>query len=199
VRIETDETGEQRIVPIVDDTHYGNLLNENAVAIIGEKAIKIINNYKITAPKADVGLLAKTTSVENAKAWEVVQYKNVVSENKGGYGNEIQESTKKDPRWCNNDRRVFCNIQVHSVIGTNTSKYRYEFKYRITGERKSASCIWYHYNTGLQTQNTWANIHFIDRVWYTTLPSKSSNGDVWELLANKYSQDMISSTNPLFT
>ncbi|GEM_PF-2717310 len=198
-RIETDEAGEQRIVPIVDDTHYGNLLNENAVAIIGDKAIKIIDNYKITAPKADVGLLAKTTSVENAKAWEVVQYKNVVSDNKGGYGNEIQESTKKDPRWCNNDRRVFCNIQVHSGPGTNPSRYRYEFKYRITGERKSASCIWYHYNTGLQTQNTWANIHFIDRDWDTTLPAKSSNGDVWELLANKYSQDMISSTNPLFT
>jgi len=184
-RIETDEAGEQRIVPIVDDTHYGNLLNENAVAIIGDKAIKIIDNYKITAPKSDVGLLAKTTSVENAKAWKMVQYKNVVSDNKGYCGTELRASANHDPRWCNNDRRVFIECVAISESGYGYWNCRY--RYRVTGERKSAGCVWYHYWTYLTAQNVSATIVFANNSNYFTFAPKNSGGDAWELQESKAS------------
>jgi hypothetical protein len=184
-RIETDETGEQRIVPIVDDTHYGNLLNENAVAIIGDKAIKIIDNYKITAPKADVGLLAKTTSVENAKAWEVVQYKGNLSGDKGNYGVNQRASATHNPRWCNNDRRVFieCWLDITNYLA---GIYNVSFRYRVTGERKSAGCIWYHYWTYLENRNVSCSASVNNtNVFGGTYPSENSGVDAWELVRTK--------------
>jgi hypothetical protein len=160
IRMETDATGEQRIVPIVDDTHYGNLLNEKAVAIIGDYAVKIIDNYKITAPKADVELLANTTSVANATQWNVMQYAGIST--KSFYGTTQQASASNGGHnWphCNGGNRVF--IECIAISNNQTGGYyTCQFRYRVTSEAKSFGCIWYHYWASMDARNVSGYIAF---------------------------------------
>jgi hypothetical protein len=199
VELVTDEYGEKCVYPRVQDKDYSSVLNIDGVCIVGEKALKIIGDYKVLAPKSQLMKLVDTDVLANAKEnenWEVIQYKFTISSFlKSTNEYELQASTTYKGSSCGKARRCFIQmVLIQDDYGTTN---KVSLRTRLTSERKYA-CVWVHYWTSMSAKNVscsarcWSGSQ---GQWFSGIIapfSMQSDGDDWSTQTTK---ELFSFTN----
>lgn len=187
VELVIDEYGETCLYPKMQDKEYSSVLNTDGVCIVGENALKIMGDYKVTVPKESINELIRSTSLEEIrlnKKWEIYRYKYPISSLKSTNEYELRASYTSNPKGCNNDRRVFIQmVLIHDDYG---AKNAISLRTRLTSERKQAIvCVWTHYWTSMEAKNVscsakcWSGQK--EQYYSGSIApfSMSSNGDDW--------------------
>jgi hypothetical protein len=143
----SDENGEEIFTEKVQSPFYSCITNEKGEFAMSDKIYKVIGKKIASISKANYSLFTKYSEKEiiSGNIEQISVIDNFIKYDKTNYGSHLDAIFTKDPRWCNNDRKVKVELKTENNITLGVVRTTHT----IHGERKFG-CVWGKYFTVLQ-------------------------------------------------